>query len=120
MSLSLILDPAEYQTSIKFKKFCHQVGTTLHILEEKNQWANQAELYFGIFKKSLRKDIQSTNFPMRLWDYCVESREKIHNVTPHNMFQLNGNTPTVATHGAQRDISNICQSVWYDWCYFLE
>ena len=57
---------------------------------------------------------------MRLWDYCAECREKIHNVTPLNLFQLNGNAPTFATRSAQGDISNICIFGWYDWCYFLE
>ena len=66
------------------------------------------------------KDIQSNNCPMRLWDYCAECMEKIHKVTPRNVFQLNGNTPTVATHGAQGDISNMCQFGWYNWCYFQE
>ena len=57
---------------------------------------------------------------MRLWDYCAERRDKIHNITPRNLFQLNGDIPKVATHGAKGDISNICQFGWYDWCYFQE
>ena len=73
-----------------------------------------------MFKESIRKYIHSTNFPTRLWDYSSKRREKIHNVPPPNMFQLNGNTTTVATHGAHGDITSIWQFVWYDWCYFRE
>ena len=56
---------------------------------------------------------------MKLWDYCAEQRARSHNVTPRDLFQLNGNTPTTATFGNQGDISNICQFDWYDWCYFF-
>ena len=65
-----------------------------------------------MFNESIRKEIQSTNCTMILWDYCEECRENIHNITPCTLFQLNGNTPTVAAHSAQGDISNICQFIW--------
>lgn len=116
----LILDPSGEQGSNAVKKFCHQVGTTLRFLEEATQWANRAELYIGLFKESIRKDLRSTNCPMVFWDYCAERRAKIHNVTPRDLFQLNGNHPTAATYGIQGDISNLCQFGWYDWCYFRE
>ena len=48
-------DPAGEQTSRKVKKFFHQVGTTLRILEDNTQWDNQAEFYVGMFKESIRK-----------------------------------------------------------------
>ena len=116
----LVVDPSGEQTSREVKKFCHQVGTSLRILEESTQWANRAELYIGLLKESIRKDIRQTNCPMRFWDYCAERRARIHNVTPRDLFQLSGNTPTTATFGHQGDISNICQFGWYDWCYFRE
>ena len=55
LPLFLILDPAGEQTSRKVKKFFHQVGTTLRILEDNTQWDNQAEFYVGMFKESIRK-----------------------------------------------------------------
>ena len=115
-----MVDPSGEQTSREVKKFCHQVGTSLRILEESTQWANRAELYIGLLKESIRKDIRKTNCPMRFWDYCAERRARIHNVTPRDLFQLSGNTPTTATFGNQGDISNICQFGWYDWCYLRE
>ena len=44
LPLSLILDPAGEQTSRKVKKFSHQVGTTLRILEKNTQWDNLSEI----------------------------------------------------------------------------
>ena len=40
VNLSLILDPAGEQSSGNFKKFSHQIGTTLRILEKSTQWYN--------------------------------------------------------------------------------
>lgn len=115
---TLVVDPSGEQTSRQVRRFCHQVGTSLRILEEATQWANRAELYIRIFKEAIRKDLREQNCPMVFWDYCAERRARIHNVTPRDLFQLNGNTPTVATFGVQGDISNLCQFKWYDWCYF--
>ena len=117
---TLLVDPSGEQTSKKARKFCHQVGTTLKVLEESTQWANRAELYIGLLKSSIAKDLSRTNCPMKLWDYCAERRARIHNVIPRDLFQLNGNNPVTATFGNQADISNLCIFGWYDWCYFRE
>ena len=92
----------------------------MRILETETQWANRAELYIGLFKESIRKDLSRTNCPLVLWDYCAERRAAIHNVIPRDLFQLNGSNPTSATFGTQGDISNICTFDWYDWCYYRE
>ena len=118
--MTLVVDPSREQTSQDIKRYCHQVGTHLRILEESTQWANRAERYIGLFKEGIRRDLSESNSPMRLWDYCAERRALIHNVTPRDLFQLNGNTPITATLGIQGDISNICQFQWYEWCYYRE
>jgi len=110
---SLVVYPSGDQTSRKVRRFCHQVGTTLRLLEESTQWANRAELYIQIFREAIRKDLRESNSPMVLWDYCAERRARIPNVTSRNLFQLNGNTPTVATFGIRGDVSNICRFGWY-------
>ena len=43
--LYIIADPHPSQKSKEFMQFCHQIGTTLRLLEESTQWANQSELY---------------------------------------------------------------------------
>ena len=54
----LVVDPSGEQTLRQVKRFCHQVGTSLRILEEATQWANRAELYIRIFKEAIRKDLR--------------------------------------------------------------
>ena len=51
--LSLIFDPSGGQTSAKVTKICHDVGTTLNILEESTQHSNFSERYVGITKTSI-------------------------------------------------------------------
>jgi hypothetical protein len=72
--LALILDPAGEQSSNKVKQFCHEIGTTLQQLEEHTQWANLAELYIGLTKESVRKDMRESDSPIVLWNYCAERR----------------------------------------------
>jgi hypothetical protein len=67
----LVCDPHPTQTQQKVKEFCTQIGTTLRILEAQTQWANRAELYFGLIKEAMRKDMQATGSPWALWDYCI-------------------------------------------------
>ena len=106
------------QKQKKTKKFCHQVGTTLRVLEEGTPWANRAELYIGLFKEAVRKDLRLSNAPMVLWDYCMEQRALIHNAISLLLFQNQGLTPHEATFGQQGDISNICNFGWYQWVYY--
>ena len=118
--ISLVVDPAREQTSKAVKRFCNQVGTTLRILEEHTQWANRAELYIGLLKESIRKDLRRSHCPLVLWDYCAQRRALIHNLTPRNLFQLEKASPYQVQFGVQGDISNLCQFDWYDWCYYRE
>ena len=118
--ISLVVDPSGEQTSKAVRRFCNQVGTTLRVLEEHTQWANRAELYIGLLKESIRKDMRKSHCPMVLWDYCAQRRALIHNLTPRNLFQLEKTTPYQMQFGIQGDISNLCQFDWYDWCYYRE
>ena len=116
--VTLVMDGFSAQKQTKIKKFCHQIGTTLRILEEGTPWANRAELYVGLFKEAVRKDLRLSNAPMVLWDYCMERRALIHNAIPRPLFQNQGMTPHEATFGQPGDISTICNFGWYQWVYY--
>ena len=118
--ISLIVDAHKAQTSSKVKRFCDQIGTTLRILEKGTPWANRAELYIGLLKEAVRKDMRASNSPMVLWDYAIERRALIHNAVPRPLFQNNGLTPHAATFGSEGDISNICNFGWYEWVYYRD
>lgn len=79
---AIICDKSKEQTDGEAAKFCRQGGTQVRILEPNTPWANRAELYIGIFKNSIRKELDRTNCPMVLWDYCAEHRRaSVNNAT---------------------------------------
>lgn len=117
---ALICDAAREQISQEVRSFCHKIGTTLRVLEEGTPWANRAELYIGLFKESIRKDMKDSDCPLPFWDYCGERRARINNLTAKNLFQLEGQTPHFSATGEEGDISNLCQFNWYEWVYFRD
>lgn len=102
------------------RRFLTSIGTTLRILEEGTPWANKAELYIGLIKEAVRKNMKASNCPLAFWDYCVERRARIHNLTAKDMFSPHGTNPHTALTGDVGDISNLCQYDFYEWCYFRE
>ena len=117
---ALISDAAGEQRSNALRKFCSEIGTTLRVLEEGTPWANKAELYIGLIKEAVRKDMKESNCPLAFWDYCVERRARINNLTAKDRFNLHGSNAHTALTGEEGDISNLCQYRWYEWCYFRE
>jgi hypothetical protein len=117
---AIISDAAGEQSSQKLRKFCSEMGTTLRYLEEGTPWANKAELYIGLIKEAVRKDMKESNCPLVFWDYCVERRARINNLTAKSLFQLHGTNAHTALTGEEGDISNLSEYKWYDWCYYRE
>lgn len=117
---AIIADMSGEQMSKEVKQFCNEIGTTLRALERGTPWANKAELYIGLLKESVRKDMRESNSPMVFWDYCIERRARINNLTAKSNFHLHGTNAHTDALGEEGDISNLCQYKWYDWCYYRE
>ncbi len=117
---ALICDAAKAQTSAAMRTFCNEIGTTLRALEEGTPWSNKAELYIGLIKEAVRKDMKASGCPIAFWDYCIERRARINNLTARNLFQLHGTNAHTALTNEEGDISNLCQYAWYDWCFYRE
>ena len=64
--------------------------------------------------------MKSCDCPLSLWDYCVEHRTRINNLTAGNLFNLQGRNPHFTVVGTEGDISNLCQFDWYDWVYYRD
>ena len=117
---SLVCDPHRSQTAQEVRRFLYEVGTTLRVLERGTQWANLAERFIGILKNGTRADLAESNAPMVFWDYALERRAAIMNLTARGNHKLGGLNPYTATLGETADISNICGFGWFEWCYYLE
>ena len=89
---SIIVDMASEQMSQEVRKVCNDIGTTLWALEEGTPWSNKAELYIGLLKEAVWKDMCESDSPMCIWDYCVERQARINNLTAKDNFKLHGTT----------------------------
>ena len=69
---AIICDGDSKQRSHNLKKLLGEIGTTLRLLEEGTPWSNKSELYIGIIKEAVRKDMKISNFPLAFWYYCVQ------------------------------------------------
>ena len=90
------------------------------MLEEGTPWANRAELYIGLIKEAVRKDLKESDCPIVFWDYFAERRARVSNLTARNLFQLEGRNAHFSVTVEEGDISNLCQFGWYQWCYYRE
>ena len=117
---AFVADMSGDQMSKEVKAFCNDIGPTLRALEEGTPWSNKAELYIGLKKEAIRKDMRDANSPMLFWNYCLERRAQIHNLTAKSNFKLHGSNAHTVTTGEEGDISSLCQFGWYEWCYFHE
>ena len=64
--------------------------------------------------------MKDSNCPLAFWDYCVERRARINNLTAKSLFKLHGTNAHTALTGEEGDISNLCQFGWYEWCYYRD
>ena len=69
---SLILDLEGTQTLKELNKVMQDMCCPLKFLERRTQWANLAELYIGLLKESVCKDMKDSDSPLKFWDYCAE------------------------------------------------
>ena len=58
----------------------------LKYLERATQWGDLAELYIGLLKEVVRKDMKNSDSPLRFWDHCAERRVLINNLTSKNLL----------------------------------
>ena len=63
---TIVMDPAGEQKRNDVRKFLYQVGSTPRCIKENTQWSNRDELYVGLFKESICKDLVDSNSPMKL------------------------------------------------------
>lgn len=115
----LVCDGAKTQKKREVKDYLNQIGTRLKVLELRTQWANRAELWIGILKEAVRRDLRMSHSPLVFWDYCLERRALIINATARDNFKLQGQTPHMTVHGQEPDISNLLFG-WFEWVYYLD
>ena len=117
----LICDGAKEQVKGEARKLINKVNSDIKELEAESPWSNRAELFIGIVKAAIKKDLKDSNCPMLLWDYCAQYRARILNATARpTCYALDGQVPWTRMTGQPLDISNISEFKWYEWVYFRD
>ena len=116
----MICDSAKTQKSKEVRDFLTSIGTSLRLLETGTPWANRADLYVGLMKSAVCKDMKEAGYSLPFWDYCIERRARINNLTAKDLFQLEGRNPHFSVTGEEDDIFNLRQFKFYEWCYFFD
>jgi hypothetical protein len=91
---AIICDAAREQISKEVRSFCTKMGTALRVLEDDTPWANRAELYIGLVKEAVRKDMKESDCPLAFWDYCTERRVRYTISQPTIFSNSMGAIPT--------------------------
>ena len=112
---AIVCDAAGEQMSLDLKRFLNSIGTTLRVLQQGTPWLNRAELYVGILKEAICKDMRSSKAPLAFWDYCLERRARINNLIAKDSFKLHdGMTAHEDIHGEKGDISDVSLFNFYE------
>ena len=98
---ALIYDVARAQKSAAVRRFCNDISNTLGLLEESTPWSNKTKLYISIIKKSVRKYMKSSNYPLAFWDYFLECRARINNLPAKDFFSLHGSNALISLIGEE-------------------
>ena len=83
---AMSVDPSPNHTSDEVRKSCHKVGTTLHVLKESTQHSDRADLYIGLMKKLVGRDMRESNSQMKCWCFSVKIGATSMTSTGNNLF----------------------------------
>ena len=64
--------------------------------------------------------MMESNSPLPFWNYFLERRVRIYNMTARDYPTIRGTNPYTLVTGKEADIWNLCQFSWYEWVYFQE
>ena len=64
--------------------------------------------------------MRESNSPLPFWDYCLEQRVWIYNMTARDYPTICGMNLHTFVTGEEGDISNLCLFSRYEWVYFRE
>ena len=73
----------------------------LRAFEEGTPFSNKTELYIKLMKEAVRKDIKETHCPLRFWNYCLDQRGRIYNLTSRDHIKIHGSIPHTEALGTK-------------------
>ena len=102
----------------EWSKKCRKFSIPTTQIEPYTPWQNPAEISIKFLKSGMRRLMQRTNNPIRLWDYCMVYVAELRSLTVSNLFSLNDGTPFEHVKHFTPDISEYLLFSWFDWVWF--
>ena len=96
----------------------YEIRTTMS--EPYSPWQNDAEREIKLNKLLTRYLMQSTNTPIRLWNFCSIHASEIRTILSSNKVGMNHRTPFEVTYGFTPDISELTSYAWYQWIWYWD
>ena len=62
-------------------------------------------------KSAVRKDMKAANSPVAFWDYCIERKVRIMNVTARERFNLKSTNAYTQLTSEEADISTCVNTI---------
>ena len=88
---TMAMDSSKEQTLGDFKKTCRQAGFHIREIETYSpSWMNSADITIKEVKFITGRYLHRCNYPLKLWDDCLERRACIRSFTAHDIFGLMG------------------------------
>ena len=108
------------QTSPALKTFLNDigVGTTPKSIGGGNTVGKQGRTIYWFIEGVGEEGHERIKLTSPFWDYCLERRVHIYNMTVRDYPTIRGMNPHTLVTGEEGDISNLCQFSWYEWVYF--
>ena len=78
------------------------------------------ELYVGLLKEGVQKDMREAKSLMVFLYYCAERQEVVFSVTARGLYQLNGTNPYTITFVDEAEVTNMCKYGCYEWCHYFD
>ena len=79
-----------------------------------------AELYVGLLKVGMHKDVHKDQSPMVFWDCCADQRGGVFSMTARDLLQLNDTKTYTMNISDEAVIYKMCAFGWYKWCHYFD
>jgi hypothetical protein len=115
----LVSDGARAETQGEFGKIVKEYKIKPRTSEPYSGWQNRAEALIREIKRDIKRTMQRTQTPKRLWDYCGGWVAAVTWLTAHDLPGLDGRVLDEVVEGNTPDIAEYAQFDWYEyvWCH---
>jgi hypothetical protein len=116
----VITDGAAEETGGPWKKEMQHYRIKQQWSEPYSQWQNRAESEIRELKRIIRKTVQRSFAPKRLWDFCGQWAAAVRRRTSLELPGLEGRTPEENLHARVVDISAYAQFDFYALIWYID